>query len=180
MNICSITFFILRVTTMKGKTCCFSGHRNIPENEYIELKKALRELVGIFAKRGIIYFGCGGARGFDLLAAETVLEMKKYYPEIKLIMVYPFRNQTQFWNIRDTETYNSIKKQCDKQVYISEQYTSNCMIMRNKHLVNNSRYCICYFTGVNSGTEYTVNYAARHGLTIINLARNLNQPFDII
>ncbi len=165
---------------MKRKTCCFSGHRNIPDNEYLELKKALRELVSILVKRGIIYFGCGGARGFDLLAAETVLEMKRFYPDIKLIMVYPFRNQTRFWNNKDTEIYNIIKAQSDKQVYISEEYTNNCMMMRNKHLVDNSRYCICYFTGINSGTGYTVGYAAKHGLTIINLARNLTQPFDII
>lgn len=165
---------------MKGKTCCFTGHRNIPESEYIGLKKALRELVGILAKRGIIYFGCGGARGFDLLAAETVLEMKRFYPDIKLIMVYPFKNQTQFWSRKDTEAYNTIKAQADKQVYISDEYTNSCMMMRNRHLVNNSRYCICYFTGINSGTENTVCYAARHGLTIINLAENLNQPFDII
>lgn len=165
---------------MKGKTCCFSGHRNIPENEYIELKKELRELVSIFAKRGIIYFGCGGARGFDLLAAETVLEMKRYYPDIRLIMVYPCKNQTRFWNSKDIETYNMIKHKCDKCVYISEEYTSNCLMMRNKHLVNNSRYCICYFTGINSGTSFTVGYAASHGLTIINLAKYTMSPFDII
>lgn len=173
-------YVLLKVYIMKGQTCCFSGHRNIPESEYIELKKQLRDVVSILAKRGIIYFGCGGARGFDMLAAETVIEMKRYYPDIRLIMVYPCRDQTRFWNNKDTEIYNIIKQQCDKYVYISESYTSNCMLLRNKHLVNNSRYCICYFTGVNSGTSFTVNYAASHGLTIINLAKYISTPFDII
>ena len=38
---------------------------------------------------GYLYFGAGGALGFDTLAAQTVLDLKKDYPQIKLILVLP-------------------------------------------------------------------------------------------
>lgn len=44
------------------------------------------------------------------------------------------------------------------------------MFKRNRHLVDNSSVCICYQTKETGGTAYTVEYARKHGLRIINLA----------
>ena len=44
------------------------------------------------------------------------------------------------------------------------------MQKRNRHLVDNSSACICYLTKSAGGTAYTVNYARRMGLRIINIA----------
>lgn len=82
---------------MKEKTCCFSMHRAIPPHDYNQIKKLLYDTINHLIKIGIIYFGSGGALGFDTLAAQAVLELKKQYPIIKLIMVYPCKNQTLFW-----------------------------------------------------------------------------------
>ena len=43
------------------------------------------------------------------MAAETVLDLKSKYPQIKLILVYPCKNQTQFWKEDDIKKYNRIK-----------------------------------------------------------------------
>lgn len=63
--------------SMRAQTCCFTGHRDIPTEvkPYItkQLERILRNLIG----EGIRYFGSGGARGFDLMAADTVLQLKK-------------------------------------------------------------------------------------------------------
>ncbi len=40
----------------------------------------------------------------------------------------------------------------------------------NRYLVDNSGVCVCYLTRDAGGTAYTVNYAKRQGLEIINLA----------
>ena len=64
--------------------------------------------------------------------------------------------------------YEKIKKEADKIVYISEEYTKSCMMERNRHLVDNSKYCICCFNGQKGGTAYTVSYAKKRGLEIIN------------
>jgi hypothetical protein len=44
------------------------------------------------------------------------------------------------------------------------------MQKRNRHLVDNSSVCICYLTKPTGGTAYTVNYARRSGLQVINMA----------
>lgn len=108
--------------------------------------------------------------GFDTLAAKTVLDLKKDYPDIKLILVLPCRNQTRGWKEKDIETYESIKAQADKVVYTSEQYFRGCMQKRNRHLVDNSNMCICYLTTDDGGTAYTVAYAKKQNLRILNVA----------
>ena len=58
----------------------------------------------------------------------------------------------------------------DKVVYTARQYTRGCMFKRNRHLVDNSSVCVCYLTKDSGGTAYTVDYAEKKGLEIINLA----------
>ena len=155
---------------MIEKTCCFTGHRSIPPQAYGKIRKKLRQVMEELIGKGVIYYGCGGAIGFDLLAAETVLEMKAQYPQIRLIMVYPCRNQTAYWSGEAVDRYNAIQKACDKYVYVSQTYTSTCMHQRNRYLVEHSGYCICYLTKPSGGTAFTVQYAREKGLTVVNLA----------
>lgn len=121
-------------------------------------------------EQGYRYFGCGGALGFDTLAAQTVLRLQEIYPEIRLILVLPCRDQTRGWKQADVAEYDRIMKAADKVTYTSEQYYSGCMHKRNRHLVDNSSLCICYLTEQSGGTAYTVNYARSQGLKIINVA----------
>ena len=121
-------------------------------------------------EQGYRYFGCGGALGFDTLAAQTVLRLQEIYPEISLILVLPCRDQTRGWKQADVAEYDRIMKAADKVTYTSEQYYSGCMHKRNRHLVDNSSLCICYLTEQSGGTAYTVNYARSQGLKIINVA----------
>lgn len=155
---------------MIEKTCCISGHRDITFLETISLKKELRKTLISLINDGIIYFGCGGAIGFDTIAAEEILCIKKKKPHIKLIMVYPCKDQTKYWTKKDKNKYLKIKEKSDKIVYVSENYDSSCMHKRNRHLVNSSSVCLCYLKKQEGGTFYTVNYAYRKGLKIINLA----------
>lgn len=155
---------------MKDRTCCFTGHRRIPVEKVEEVKVKLKHTITIAIEEGYLYFGAGGALGFDTLAALNVLELKKEYPRIKLILVLPCVNQTRGWNKKDVEVYEYIKSKCDKYVYTSKEYTNGCMLKRNRHLVDNSSLCICYLTEDKGGTAYTVNYAKQKDLKIINMA----------
>lgn len=158
---------------MKSQTCCFSGHRKIPKAHYIALENALRNCIIDLINNGVLYFGSGGALGFDTLAAKTIISLRQQYPKIKLIMVYPCKSQTRFWCAEDINNYEKIKRLSDKVVYLSDEYTADCMFKRNRHLIDNSSYCICYLTKDDGGTAYTVNYARKSGLEIINLAEKL-------
>ncbi|MFR4536770.1 MAG: SLOG family protein [Anaerotignaceae bacterium] len=155
---------------MKNRTCCFTGHRRLSAEQAEVVKVKLKYTLTEMIKEGYLYFGAGGALGFDTLAALTVLELKKEYPRIKLILVLPCVNQTRGWNKKDVEVYDYIKSKCDKCVYTSRDYTDDCMLKRNRHLVDNSSLCICYLTRNIGGTAYTVRYARQKELKIINLA----------
>lgn len=159
---------------MRERTCCFTGHRRISKDEAKEVKTRLKHTISAAIDQGYLYFGAGGALGFDTLAALTVLELKKKYPDIKLILVLPCINQTKGWSKRDVEVYEQIKSRCDKYVYTSENYFNGCMQKRNRQLVDNSSLCVCYLTENRGGTAYTVNYARQKGLKVINLAGDDN------
>ena len=155
---------------MKAQTCCFTGHRNIPKAQYPKIQMNLKkELIKLIAQ-GIRYFGSGGALGFDTIAALTIIALRKQYPHIKLIMVLPCKSQANAWNKKDEQVYSLILKEADKIVYISEKYYRGCMHKRNRHLADNSDICICYLAKEDGGTVYTVEYARRSGLRVINIA----------
>lgn len=155
---------------MKHCTACFTGHRNLNKCEMEKIKALLNRVILELIIQGYRYFGSGGARGFDTMAALTVLELKKDFPHIRLILVLPCENQTNGWNTVDIKMYNYIKTHADKTVYTSKKYFSGCMQKRNRHLVDNSSVCICYLNKQYGGTLYTVRYAKLQGLRILNLA----------
>lgn len=155
---------------MKEKTVCFTGHRTIPMLKKWKIVKKLKETLEALIDNGYCYFGAGGALGFDTIAAQTVLGLKKKHPEIKLILVLPCKNQTRGWEEKDVSVYESIIEEADKVVYTQEHYDRGCMFKRNRHLVDNSSVCVAYLTEEKGGTAYTVNYANQKGIKVINIA----------
>lgn len=155
---------------LKEKTCCFTGHRRIPPGQQHQLARQLEETVRALVRQGVVYFGAGGALGFDSLAAQCVLKLREELPQIKLILVLPCLSQAEHWPASDRERYEAIKKQADKVVYTSKEYTRDCMFRRNRYLVDHSSVCVCYLTERGGGTAYTVQYAKLQELKIINLA----------
>lgn len=155
---------------LRSKTCCLTGHRTLPPDEAAQiadrLDAALRQLID----QGYRYFGIGGARGFDTLAAQCILRLQAFYPAIRLILVLPCRDQARGWPLRDKFIYLWIKRQADKLVYTAQCYEPGCMQKRNRHLVAHSSCCLCYLTSRTGGTAYTVACAKRAGLTVLNIA----------
>lgn len=158
---------------MKNRTVCFTGHRNVPQDQ--GLSKALRNTITQLINDGYCYYGAGGAFGFDTIAAEMVLALKTKFPHIKLILVLPCLTQTNGWSIEEKKRYEKIKQAADKVVYTSQNYYSGCMHKRNRHLVDNSSVCVCYLTETRGGTFYTVNYAKEKGLRILNIAERYKE-----
>ncbi len=103
---------------MREKTCCFTGHRQIPAGELESLRERLEEIIKELYQRNILYYRAGGAVGFDAIAAETVLHLREQeeYAKMKLILVLPCRNQTRGWNAADVEKYEDIKQKADEVI----------------------------------------------------------------
>ena len=54
-------------------------------------------------------------------------------------------------------------------IILLPQYTDDCMLARNRDLVDGSAYLICYLREQNGGTTYTADHAERQGLQITQL-----------
>lgn len=158
---------------IKNKTCCFTGHRDLSPYTPKEVFNETRNVISRLFDKGVIYFGTGGALGFDTVAAQAVLSVQKEHPEVKLILVLPCENQTKYWKEKDIKIYNEIKEKADKVKILSSTYYNGCMQKRNRHLVDCSGYCICFKTKDEGGTAYTVDYAIKNGLKVINIVENL-------
>ncbi len=155
--------------------CCFTGHRILPEKDVPEIKKKLtEEIINAIEIEKIQYFLCGGALGFDLMCAETVLDLKKQYPSISLCLILPCPNHNRFWRKQDKERFSAVLSSSDEEFYTSDSYFQGCMQKRNRCLVDYSKLCICYLTRQAGGTAYTVQYAEKRGISCRNLAPTLN------
>ena len=154
----------------KFKVACFSGHRKLPQ-DLTEIRKNLEKAIISLIDQGVVFFGSGGALGWDQLAATTVLKLKKDYPHIKLVMVLPCppEQQSLKWNEEQKKRYYEILEQADKMRVLSPKYTNTCMLDRNRHLVDCSAYLISYLRENSGGTFYTVNYAQQKGLKILRI-----------
>lgn len=163
------------MTNKRGKACCFTGHRIIPQNQYNRIYEALKIEIINLIEAGYCYFGVGGALGFDIIAAQAILELRQIYLRIKLILVLPCKDQTKYWSEKDIAIYEEIKNRCNKYTYTSEHYYPGCLHKRNRHLVDHSTVCIAYLTKQNGGTAFTVNYAIKHNVYVINIANYVKE-----
>ena len=78
---------------MEGKTCCVTGHRDLPQKEINHVKTALRREIDSAVADGFTRFMSGFADGVDQYFAEIVLEKKKTNPALELIAVIPYQKR---------------------------------------------------------------------------------------
>jgi len=152
---------------MKG--CAFSGHRFIPHSHLLRLRALVARAVRYAYSEGYRDFYNGGAMGFDLLAAEVVLEMKRDLPDIRLCMLLPCMNQDCKWAEADRKQYERVVNSADEVVCLSPAYYKGCMQVRNRELVARSDMLIAYLGQEQGGTAQTVRLARDSGLTVYNL-----------
>lgn len=152
------------------ETVCFTGHRSIARSDALVIPSRLKELLRKLIERGAHRFRTGGAIGFDTVAALCILELKEQYPEIKLELILPCRDQTKNWSAQDKTVYDYVISQASTVEYVTDHYTAWCMHERNRRLVNPSQVCIAYLKHSEGGTAYTYSYALSKDLEVINIA----------
>ena len=158
--------------------CCFTGHRTIDPQAMQYLPDVLDRVLESLIRRNITEFRTGGAIGFDTLAALKVLEKKESDPRIQLHLYLPCRDQTRGWNEVNRGAYDYILARADRVICLREQYVSGCMLERNRAMVQGSHCCVGYCTSERGGSAYTLQYAQRQGLRVINLAALLHAKIN--
>lgn len=152
-----------------SKICCFTGHRKILRDEMIRLPEILDKVLESLIWQGVSTFRAGGAIGFDTVAALAVIEKKEAYPEIKLDLELPCKDQSDGWSDDDKRVYEYVISQADSISYTCEKYRKGCMYERNRRLVDGADFCVAFCSSEKGGSAYTVNYAKNHGVTVINV-----------
>lgn len=153
-------------------TCCFTGHRDLPKANspaYAALLSALEAAVSDAVKEGCTRFLVGGAKGFDLLAGEWILACGKVDPEITLSVYVPHRGQANAYSPAERQRYETLLKNANEVLYLSEAYYPGCMRERNARMVNESQYCIAYVRKKPSGSAQTLQMAEAKGLTVFRI-----------
>ena len=156
------------------KTACFTGHRKIKEDTSL-LSQRLYDTLEKHIAYGLTNFYIGGAIGFDMIAALTVLRLRKKYPLIKLHLVLPCppEEQSKYWSDSDRRKLSDIISEADTTEIVCLHYTNDCMRIRNSRLVEYADVCFCYYdpNTARSGTGQTVRMARRKGVDVWNLHR---------
>ena len=138
--------------------CAFTGHRHLPP----EITKPLiKKVILPLIQNGVTDFYNGMAIGFDLLAAEAVLSLKKKFPYLRLIACIPCYGQEKSFSAEDKKRYVRILKQADEQVLLSEFYYRGCMQVRDQYMVNAADVLVAYCEKTTGGAAFTVKYCQK-------------------
>ncbi len=173
---------------MIERYCAFTGHRprkfpwgyDEADVRCVALKKALAEQVAKLVDAGYTDFLSGMAEGTDTWAALAVLALKKENPALKLHCALPCEGQADQWSVSAQEPYFSILEQADSVVYISREYNKDCMLKRNRYLVDHAACLLAVYNGEwRGGTAMTVRYAKKLGreIIILNPHRTETEPY---
>lgn len=155
---------------LKKHSVAFTGHRFIFCSEIEKLRKSLIELITECYNNGSRFFMSGMAIGFDVIAAECVLELKDTFSDISLIAVLPFRGQEIRFNDASKVTYQNVLRRADKVIILSDTYFPACYMSRNDYLIENSNILIAYYDRFRKGgTAYTIHKAENCRMQIFNL-----------
>lgn len=159
-----------RTDHMKGNTCCFTGHRKLRKEAEGSIRAAIRETVLAQMEKGADTFLVGGAVGFDMLASEILLELRTEGKQFRLISALPFLEWRAKWPEAEIEREDRILEASDEILISSRGYSRHSYLDRDRMMLDRSEVCIAYCKQIKGGTAYTVRYAVRQGLEIINLA----------
>lgn len=149
---------------------CFTGHRpeklNMQENT---IKKYLQSEIVSSIQNSYTTFISGMARGVDMWAAEIVIELKKKFPQVKLIAAVPFDGFESKWSYENQKSYNEILSKADLIRYICPKFSYSSYQIRNEWMVNHSSKVIAVWNGEKSGTKNTIDYANKCGVEVVNI-----------
>lgn len=156
---------------MKKDTCCFTGHRKIRKGDEAAIRTKIRAQVLPLLDRGVTTFMVGGAVGFDMLAAETLLDLReKEGKELRLVSALPFLQWREGWPLEAVEREDRILEKSDEILISARGYSRQSYLHRDRRMVDASAVCIAYCNRRGGGTAYTVRYALRQGVPVVNIA----------
>ena len=151
---------------MEWKSCFFIGHREAPENLYLELQRAVETHITEYNVREFVV---GHYGGFDRLAARAVKEAKQRHPEITLVLLLPYH---------PAEHPIEVPEGFDSTYYppgMEKVPRPFAIVRANRYMVDHVDYLIAYAWHHGSNALDLVEHAQareRRGLMKVTLLEN--------
>ena len=161
---------------MLGNCCAFTGHRpskfpwkyDETDSRCVALKAVLEDQIAALVNTGFTQFLSGMAEATDTWCALSVLSLREKNPAIKLHCILPCKEQADKWSASSRDLYHSILERADSIVYVSRTYYKDCMLDRNRFLVDHAAALLAVYSGERrGGTAATMRYAQKMGREII-------------
>ena len=161
----------------KAATCAFTGHRenklpwrdNEADPRCLRLKQQIYDAAEAVWRGGVRHFICGMANGCDFYFAEAVLTLREEHPDVTLEAAIPCEVLSARWTAAQRRRYDRLVRVCDYLTVIRKDYSPECMLLRNRYMVDASAVLIAAYNGRPGGTRSTLLYAMRQGIQIIEL-----------
>lgn len=161
--------------TATAMSVAFTGHRTIRPEHVSRIKSLLATAIIELYERGYHVFYSGMAIGFDLLAAETIIDLKAICPQMRLVAAIPFPGQEQRYSDRDKQRYHAALAAADESYVLAPRFSGDAYRRRNAYLVEHGSVLVAYYDAADgmSGTGQTVRMAERRGRNVWNLFARL-------
>ena len=141
---------------MGEKTCCVTGHRDVPVGKEQYVEEALRKEVLAAIAAGYTRFISEFADGVDLTFAAIVAAEKKQNSCLQLEAALPYRNRIN----AKSPLFQELLACCDRVYVQSEKSNRQCYHERNRYMVLSSDRVIAVYDGRSTGgTFYTIRFA---------------------
>ena len=141
--------------------CCFFGHKDTPEDVKPALCAAIEELI---TQCGVSTFYVGNQGAFDAYVRSALRQFSGKYPHIRyaVVLAYMPGKQNEYDDFSDTMLSEGIE----------EVHPRYALDWRNRWMLRESQYIVCYIHPRWGGAAKYVQMALRQGKTVINLCAN--------
>ena len=105
----------------------------------------------------------GYARG------KGAMVLRDRHPEVTVEAALPCPTQADAWPAPQQVRYRRLLSRCDYETMVSAAYSPSCMQRRDRYMVDHASLLIAMFDGSAGGTRYTMEYAMRRGIDVVDL-----------
>ncbi|MDY3690705.1 MAG: SLOG family protein [Dysosmobacter sp.] len=145
---------------MTEKTCCVTGHREIPDDKQAYVEAELKKEILAAVADGYTRFISGFAEGADLTFAAIVAELKEQNPILFLEAAIPYAGRLK----SKDQTFQKLITVCNGIKVLCAKYSPNCFFIRNRYMVGESSRVIAVYDGrERGGTLFTMRCAHAQG-----------------
>ena len=157
----------------RAKTCCVTGHRDIPAEQVEFVKQELMKEAEKAISEGYVYFLTDLADGVDQYFAEVVAKLRENNDSLRLTALLPYRNRFKKL-LGDTYT-EQLLSACSEVGVVNEKFAPNSMFICRRRMLEQSSRMIAVFDGrEKSGVLSAIRMAHAQGIKIQEIPLGLN------